>query len=206
MICAIVLAAGRSERMGTQKLLLPLDGRRVITRIVDELSLSQIDEIVVVIGKDGEQLRAALVGKPVRFVENLDAASEMLGSVRRGLRAMASACRAALVVLGDQPGLTRALVDELIRRLRSGESTIVVPGCNGHRGHPVLFDSQYFAELLTRHDDEGLRGLLNAHPNEISTVPVADVTAMEDMDTPADYERQKKLFSKTCYAETGSPP
>ena len=205
MICAIVLAAGRSERMGTQKLLLPLDGAPVITRIVDELSHSQVAEIVVVIGKDGERLRETLVGKPVRFVENPDGDSEMLGSLRCGLRAVAQACRAALVALGDQPGLTRALADELMRRFRRGESNIVLPSCNGHRGHPVLFGSQYFAELLTNHGDVGLRGLLDAHPKEISTVAVADVTAMEDMDTPADYERQKKLFAKN-YAETVSPP
>jgi molybdenum cofactor cytidylyltransferase len=196
MICAIVLAAGRSERMGTQKLLLPLGGKPVIARVVDELSCSPVDEIFVVVGSEGERLRETLIGKRVRFVENPDTAGDMLGSVRCGLRALPKDCKAALVALGDQPGITTALVDELSRCFHQGEANIVVPTCNGHRGHPVLISSQYFDEVMASHTTTGLRGFLNAHSKETLSVAASEVAAMDDMDTPADYDRQKKWFAK----------
>jgi len=201
MICAIVLAAGRSERMGTQKLLLPLEGKAVIAHIVDELSCSQVDQIHIVIGRDGNRLRETLADKPVRFIKNPDPTSDMLGSVRSGLAAVSSDCAAALVVLGDQPGITHELVNELIAAYREGEHKIIVPTCNGHRGHPVLFGSQYFDEVLTNHTTTGLRGFLDAHGKEVLRVTVSDLTAMEDMDTPGDYQRQEKLFADR-YADT----
>lgn len=205
MICAVVLAAGRSERMGTQKLLLSLGGKPVIERVVDELSRSQVDEILVVIGRDGERLKQTLAGRRVRFAENPDIASDMLESVRCGLRALPPDCKATLVVLGDQPGITRSLVDKLIQCGHHGESKLVVPTCNGHRGHPVLLGARYFDELLTDHTSAGLRGFLDAHAKEVTSVAVFDVTTMEDMDTPADYQRQEQLFADR-YAETVSPP
>lgn len=205
MICAIVLAAGRSQRMGTQKLLLPLGGKPVIARVVDELSASQVEEILVVVGSDGERMVETLIGKAVEFVENADPASDMLGSVRCGLRALSADCAAVLVVLGDQPGITRVLVDELIQCFRFDKSKIIVPTCSGHRGHPVLIGSHYFDEVLMRHTNAGLRGFLDTHANEVTNVAVSDITAMEDMDTPADYQRQERLFANR-YTDTVSPP
>ena len=204
MICAIVLAAGRSERMGAQKLLLPLGGKPLIRRVVDELSASQVGKILVVVGSDGARMRQSLTGQAVQFVQNSSAGSTMLDSVRCGLRALPPDCEAVLVALGDQPGITRLLVDALIGSFLS-ESDIIVPTCQGHRGHPVLFSSRHFSEVLTCHSATGLRGFLNAHSKEVTNVAVSDPTAMEDMDTLADYQRQEKLFAKR-YAETVSPP
>jgi len=195
MICAVVLAAGRSERMGTQKLLLPLGGKPLIARVVDEISHSHVEHVFVVIGRAGERLRAALTDKSVHLVENPDDASDMLGSVRCGLRALPTDCEAVLAVLGDQPGITRRLVDELIRRFRASESRIIVPTCNGHRGHPVLFSARYFEELLNGYNGDGLRGFLDAHTAEVSSVALPNSDGLEDMDTPADYQRQKEMFS-----------
>ena len=203
MICAVVLAAGRSQRMGTQKLLLPLGGKPVIARIVDELARSRVDKMLVVIGRDRQRLQEALAGKPVRFVENLDTESDMLGSIRCGLRELPLGCKAVLVVLGDQPGITHALVDELIGCFHRNESQIIVPSCNGHRGHPVVIGSQYFEEVLTNHSKEGLRGLLNAHSKDVRSVAVSDIAIMEDMDTPTDYQRQEKMFAGLTQKPSG---
>ncbi|HEX5223331.1 MAG TPA: nucleotidyltransferase family protein [Verrucomicrobiae bacterium] len=205
MIGAVVLAAGRSERMGTQKLLLPLGGKPIITRVVDELSASQVDEIIVVVGRDGERLREKLAGKRVRVVENVATDSDMLRSLRCALQALPRTCEAAVVALGDQPGITHALVDELIRCFHRGESKIVLPSCQGHRGHPVLLGAHYFDEIISNHTATGLRGFLDAHSKEVLRVAVSEVTAMEDVDTPADYQRQKRLF-EPGYAETVSLP
>jgi len=205
MICAVVLAAGRSERMGTQKLLLPLGGKPVIARIVDELSRSRVEEILVVTGHDRDRLHKALAGWRVQFVANPDPDSDMLHSVRCGLRALPRHCEAVFVVLGDQPGITRKLLDELIRCFRQNNSKIIVPTRDGHRGHPVLFSSQHFKELLDGYEHNGLRGFLNAHSKGVLRVPISDLNALDDMDTPADYQRQEKLFADR-YADTVSPP
>jgi len=196
MICAVVLAAGRSERMGAQKLLLPLDDKPVIAQVVDELLLSPVEQVLVVTGRDGERIRKALGSRPVQFAENPDPGSDMLGSARCGLRALPSGCEAVLVVLGDQPGITCELVSDLIRSFLERKTKIIVPMCNGHRGHPVLFSTQYCDELLDCRVEDGLRGFLDAHPGEIFLQPVANAAALEDMDTPADYERQQRQWAK----------
>jgi molybdenum cofactor cytidylyltransferase len=238
MICAVVLAAGRSERMGPQKLLLPLRGRPVIAGIVDELIRSPVQQVIVVVGRDAEPIKLALslpaergvhaasrpetrsaVGPsgdvpplPVResptgtggspvptttFVSNPDPDGDMLSSVRCGLRALPASCEAVLVVLGDQPGVTRKLVGDLIRAFRaqppeSGTPNrkIIVPTHAGRRGHPLLFAARYRDEILTRYDGVGLHGLLAAHPEVVAELEVFTAVELADMDTPEDYQRQ----------------
>ncbi|TAK92798.1 MAG: nucleotidyltransferase family protein [Verrucomicrobia bacterium] len=189
MICAVVLAAGRSERMGTQKLLLPLGGKPVIARIVDELRQSSHDRIVVVVGRDGEKVRHALAGRDVTFATNPDFNGDMLSSIRCGLRATLPDCEAALIVLGDQPNLTAQLVEKLTRAFADMPGKIIVPANGGHRGHPLLIPTRLAAELLTGYEKTGLRGLLDAHAAEVCRIEVADSALLEDMDTPEDYQR-----------------
>jgi molybdenum cofactor cytidylyltransferase len=187
MICAIVLAAGRSERMGTQKLLLPIGGKPVITGIVDEIQQSPLQLTIVVTGHDGKVIQAALKGREATFVENPEPQGDMLSSIRCGLRAIPEQCTAVLVVLGDQPGINAELVFKLIDVFTSSGRGIVVPTHLGHRGHPVLIAARFRDELLRQHDDLGLRGLLDVHHREIQQVEVAN--AMADIDTPEDYQR-----------------
>ncbi len=188
MICAIVLAAGRSDRMGTQKLLLPLGGQPVITRIVDELIRSPLQQTIVVTGRDGEKIQQAVVGRAVTFTTNPETEGDMLSSVRCGLRTLPATCEAVLVVLGDQPGITHELVAELVRTLRQTKKGIIVPTCEGSRGHPLLFAVRFCDEVLTCFDGEGLHALLTAHPEEVCELAVSTPSALEDMDTPEDYQ------------------
>jgi molybdenum cofactor cytidylyltransferase len=192
MICAIVLAAGRSLRMGAQKLLLPLGGKPVIARIVDELQLSPLQETVVVVGRDSEKVQHALKGRALSFVTNPNFADDMLSSVRCGLRTVPSGCGAVLIVLGDQPNITSQLIGRLIRAFKKSGRGIIVPAHNGQRGHPLLIATRFRDELLSRHEGVGLRGLLDAHPQEVLRVEIADAAALEDMDTPEDYQRQSR--------------
>jgi molybdenum cofactor cytidylyltransferase len=195
MICAVVLAAGRSERMGRQKLLLPLGGKPVITRVVDELLRGSVDLILIVVGRDGGLIREALCDRPVQIIENSDPDSDMLGSIRCGLCVLPVTCEGILVSVGDQPGISGELVEEMIRCFHKGEFRIVAPVLEGSRRHPILFSAQFREELLNHHDGNGLRGLLEAHPEQVFQLAVSDRSEIEDMDTPEDYERQLKLFS-----------
>ncbi len=188
MITAIVLAAGRSRRMGRQKLLLPLGDGTVISRIVDEILASPVDEVLVVVGQDRDGIERALDGRPVRTVDNPDTEGDMLSSVRCGLLA-AGQTDAVLAVLGDQPGITRHLVAHLVSAFDSQADRIVVPTFEGKRGHPLLFSASYRQEILESFGDSGLRGLLGAHPQAICELAVPSPEILENMNLPQDYRR-----------------
>lgn len=196
MIAAIVLAAGRSRRMGTQKVLLPFGGGTVISHIADEVLRSRLDRLVVVAGQDAAAIAQALADRPVGVVANPDPEGDMLSSVRCGLLALPPDAEGVLLALGDQPAITAVLVDRLVGALRESGSGIVVPAYGGRRGHPLLFSGVYRAELLSRHDDVGLRGLLQAHPKDVREVPVADAWVLADMDVPADYQRELERLKR----------
>ena len=197
MICAIVLAAGRSSRMGVQKLLLPFAGKTVISHIVDQLLASTVDRIFVVAGHQPERISTELSGRPISIVHNADYDCGMLSSVRCGLHSLPKRCKAVLVAIGDQPSISTELVNLMIRSFDAGQKKILVPCYEGKRGHPVLFSSLYREEVLTRYDDVGLRGLLHAHPDEVFELTVSTPSVLSDMDYPEDYRRELTALNKT---------
>ena len=190
MICAVVLAAGLSSRMGVQKMLLPFGDKTVITHIVDQLLASTVDKVYVVVGHQPERISAELSGRAVSIVKNPNYKSGMLSSVRCGLENLPEKCRAVLVVLGDQPSITTELVDQMLKSFAKTEKTILVPLHKGKRGHPILFSSQYRDEILTHYGDVGLRGLLHSHPDDIYELSISNASVLFDMDYPEDYRRE----------------
>lgn len=193
MICAIVLAAGLSSRMGVQKLLLPFGGKTVISHIVDQLLASTVSEVNVVVGHQAERISAELSGRAVSIVNNPNYKSGMLSSVRCGLQSLPEKCRAVMVVLGDQPSITSELIDKMLQSLAATEKSILVPLHKGKRGHPILFSSLYRDEILTQYDDVGLRGLLHGHCDDIFELAVSTASVLCDMDCPEDYRRELGL-------------
>ena len=190
MICAILLAAGESRRMGSQKLLLPFGSSTVIAHIVDQLLRSLVDKVFVVLGHDAERIAEELSGRPINVVPNPNYKTGMLSSVRCGLQALPQQCEAVMVMLGDQPAITSELVDEMVRSFTSADKGILVPLYRGKRGHPILFSEHYRNEILTRYDNVGLRGLLHAHPDDIFELGVSAPRVLSDMDFPEDYRRE----------------
>ena len=195
--CAIVLAAGRSRRMGTQKLLLPVGGRPVIARVVDELLQCALERVVVVLSPSGAPLRQALSGRNVEFVLNPAADSEMLDSLRCGLRALAEECDQVLVMPADHPGLSAAVVNRLIEAARDSSRGILVPVWQRRRGHPLLLATRYREELLCRYDSVGLRGLLGAHPDDVLEVESPTPAILQDLDTLAEYAAVIESYGQT---------
>jgi len=196
MICAVVLAAGLSRRMGVQKLLLPFAGKTVIAHLVDQILAGAVDEVHVVVGHEVERVRRESSDRHVTIVSNPDYESGMLSSVRCGLAAVPAECRAVLVALGDQPSLTPRLIDLMVRSFEETEKRILVPSYNGRRGHPVLFSHDYRDEILTRYDDVGLRGLLHAHPDDVFELGVSTSAVLSDMDYPEDYRRELRSIDE----------
>ena len=189
MICAIVLAAGRSRRMGTQKLLLPYGGQTVIGQVVDQVLGGPIDRLVVVTGCDHDRVVAALAGRELSFVHNPEPEAEMLSSVRCGLGALPVGCEAVLVVLGDQPAIRGEIVRGLVDAYRESRKAIVVPVHGGRRGHPVLFATRFVDDVQGRYDDVGLKGLLEEHADDVLEVEAESDSVLMDLDTPEEYRR-----------------
>ena len=194
MICAIVLAAGQSKRMGAQKLLLPWGGTTIISHIVDQLLQTALDRIVLVTGYDEALVSTELSGQSVILVHNPHYRSGMLSSVRCGIKALPSDCHAALVTLGDQPMISSPLIDQMITAFDPQDKQILVPLYQGQRGHPLLFSRCYFSEVLTQFDNVGLRGLLQVHAQDILELKVSTPSVLGDIDHPEDYERERRLF------------
>jgi molybdenum cofactor cytidylyltransferase len=189
MIRAIVLAAGRSRRMGTQKLLLPYGGTTVLGRVVDGLRASGAGSVLVVVNAQSGPVAEEAVRHGAEVAANPEPDAEMLSSVRCGLGAI-GACEAVLVALGDQPSITSKLVDAMISAYAETGKGIVAPVYGGKRGHPLLFSARYRDEILSRYGEAGLRGLLAAHPEDVFEMAVSTDAVLSDMDIPADYRRE----------------
>jgi molybdenum cofactor cytidylyltransferase len=180
---AIVLAAGLSRRMGANKLLMPVAGVSMVARAVDALVASPARPIVVVVGHQAAEVRAALAGRAVTFVANPDYAAGLSTSLRAGVAALADV-DGAVVCLGDMPWVraehVRALVDAFDP---AAGRTICVPVHQGKRGNPVLIGARHFPALGRLTGDVGARALIEEHADEVCAVPVADGGVTLDVDT-----------------------
>jgi molybdenum cofactor cytidylyltransferase len=193
MIPGIVLAAGKSSRMGQTKALMPLaDGGTFLSRIVSTLIESGLKEIVVVVGADADAIRSLVLkaSLPVRVTDNPEYERGQLSSLLRGLDAVDCAgVNAALVTLTDIPLVTAETVRALLDEYRPGETLIVRPASRGRHGHPVIFDRALFGELRRANPSEGAKQVVHAHTAEILDVETADEGAFTDIDTPEQYAR-----------------
>ena len=174
--------------MGEQKLLLPVGERPMVRRVVDAALGSRAAWTIVVVGHKSEAVVDALEGAPVIVVTNAEYADGMSTSLQAGLRASAGRCDAAIFLLGDQPYVTSALIDEMIDRFVSTDAAIVRPAVCGRPANPVLIGAALFAEIVEQRGDVGGREIVERHSAEVSLVSVDDPRVCIDIDSPQDYE------------------
>ncbi len=191
MISALVLAAGRSTRMGRLKQLLPFGGHTIIEQVVTTLLASPVDEVVVVTGCDAERVSEALQAYPVRCVFNPDfAAGEMISSVQVGLRALGSDVTAALLAVGDQPQIEGRIIEQVLAAWRAGPvDRIVIPSYQMRRGHPMVLPRCVWPAVWALGWQDSLRSLWRDHAGQIEHVVVDTPSILGDLDTPEDYRR-----------------
>lgn len=182
----IVLAAGLATRMGAFKQLLPLGDQSLIESVVDQLC-SRLERVVVVLGHRAEEVAGVLAGRPVQCVYNPDYPLGMSTSVQCGIRG-AGPASAYLICLGDQPRLA-ALLEPLLMAAAQSPKGILIPTYRGRRGHPLLIRNTYVEEIMSLSPDQGLNTVTRAHRHDTLEVPVDESGALEDLDTPADYQQ-----------------
>jgi molybdenum cofactor cytidylyltransferase len=184
-VAAIVLAAGSSSRMAPHNKLLVPDraGKAMIARVVDNALASAARPVIVVTGHREAEIRAALGGRPVRFVTAADYADGLSASLRAGIAAVPEEAAGALICLGDMPLVTGRMIDRLIETHDADEGRwVVAPTGNGKLGNPVLWDRRYFAEIAALSGDSGARKLLERHADATATVELGD-SVLRDFDT-----------------------
>ena len=193
MIPAIVLAAGKSTRMGRPKAMLPLEGGDTfLTRIVRTFLDAEIDDVVVVVGADAGVIVDAFEasGLAARFVENTEFEQGQLSSLLAGLRVVdRPGLAAALVTLVDVPFVAVSTVRAVVDRYRQTHAPIVRPVSGTRHGHPVLIDRSLFAAIRAAEPSAGAKEVVRAHASSAGDVEVEDEGAFADIDTPDQYDR-----------------
>ncbi|MGH6961868.1 MAG: NTP transferase domain-containing protein, partial [Dongiaceae bacterium] len=185
-IAAIVLAAGRSSRMGAaNKLLTDVDGAPMVRRAVEAATASHARPVIVVTGNEQGKVQAALRGCKATFVHNPRFAEGMSTSLQAGLAALPANVDGALVCLGDMPLVTATAIDRLIGAFNPIEGrAICVPTWNGKRGNPVLWDRRFFSEIAGLAGDVGAKHLIGEHADLVAEVAMPDDAVLTDIDTP----------------------
>lgn len=194
-VSAILLAAGLSQRLGRNKLLLEVGGEPAVRRTAQALLGSKAAEVIAVTGHEREKIEEALAGLPVRFAHNTRFAEGQGGSLQTGLAAADPGAAGYLFALGDQPFLTAGLVDRLIGAFgaEAPPPLVAAPFAGGKRGNPVLFSAELKAGLAAVSGDRGAREIIEKvrteSPGRFRAVEAEDADLFLDIDTEADYKR-----------------
>jgi molybdenum cofactor cytidylyltransferase len=192
-IAAVVLAAGRSTRMGpVNKLIAEIGGQPLVRIAVQEALKSHASPVIVVTGHQREKVEAALDGLNVRFVHNPDYAEGLGTSLRTGIAAVPKEADGAIICLGDMPQVDAALIDKLIAAVDPARGAlVVVPTIGGKRGNPVVWSRRFFPDLMAITGDIGARHLIGNYPEAVVEVAVDGDAALIDVDTPESFSAVK---------------
>jgi molybdenum cofactor cytidylyltransferase len=193
-VAAVVLAAGRSTRMGTaNKLLADIGGVPMVRLVVQAALASRARPVLVVTGHQAGAVAAALSGLEGMLVTNPDFATGLASSLKAGVRALPGDCDGALVLLGDMPRIAPEHLDRLIEAFESEKgAAIVVPVHGGRQGNPVLWPAKHFPELLQLEGDAGAKRLLTAHAREVREVDLGTDAIFVDVDTPDALDSERR--------------
>jgi molybdenum cofactor cytidylyltransferase len=185
-ISAIILAAGKSVRMGQQKMLMPWGNTTVLGKVIETLQTAGVEDITLVTNST-----TAIQITNYKLPITLNDGGEMLTSIQLGLQAQKPSAEATLICLGDQPQIEERSVRSVCDVFRQNKSSIVVPSYQMRRGHPWLIARELWDEVLQMRAPESMRDFLNAHRDDIFYVDYDSPSILQDLDTPADYLKYK---------------
>ena len=186
----VVLAAGASRRMGRPKQLLPVNGRPLLELVLAHAGGSRLDEVIVVLGAHADEIRERIDPGRARTVVNPDHASGMASSLRLGLASLGDDVQRAVVILGDQPAISAALLDQLLDLQGSSGLPAAALSFEGLLHPPVVLGRELWGDLASLEGDVGCRAVIRARPELVAALPaVGGGLHPLDVDTPEDYDR-----------------
>lgn len=190
MISIVVLAAGRSQRFGSNKLLEKVNDKTMIEKVVDATFKSKVDKVVVVIGFEAEKITEALAAYNCAFILNEEYEKGQSYSVIAGVAAVARESEAVLILPGDIALITSKAIDQVVDEYWISRDPIVVASYKGRLGHPILFGKGLLKEVLEiKEENQGLRHLLRKYSQQIKKVDVDSPEVLIDIDTKEDFEK-----------------
>jgi CTP:molybdopterin cytidylyltransferase MocA len=176
--------------MGTQKLLLPFDDKTIVEKTLENILNSGIENIVVVLGANHSEIRDVLNLLPVQTVINDQFKDGMHTSIIAGVKALPDEAKAVMIFLGDQPFIPPITIQNVIDAWNTSGKSIIIPLCDGKRGHPPLYDTSLRDEILNLDREVGLRSVALKFPDKICEVETFCPTIVRDIDTPEEYLRE----------------
>ena len=184
-IAALLLAAGRSSRMGSNKLLEPVDGTPMVVRTAQRLLSSQARPVIAVLGNEADKVEAALGKLPLQRVRNPAFAEGLSTSLKAGLAALPDEIDGVIICLGDMPLITGRDINKLIAAFNPLEGrAIIVPMRQGKRGNPVLWAKRFLPEMAELAGDVGAKHLIGEHAELVCEVEMDSDGVLVDIDTP----------------------
>jgi molybdenum cofactor cytidylyltransferase len=184
-VAAVVLAAGQGTRMGGAKMTALLGGRPLVRYPHEAAAESTASPLITVVGHEAAQVVAALAGIETQIVDNADHAKGMSTSLKAGLGSVPESAVGALILLGDMPHVTPAIINRLIAAFAAKpDAKAVVPMVGGQRGNPILIGRSLFEAVLKLEGDVGARKLLDAAGDDVVEVAIDDAAVLTDVDTP----------------------
>jgi molybdenum cofactor cytidylyltransferase len=196
-ISGLILGAGASQRLGPPKQLLPFRGSTMLGWVVNQAQrAAALDEVVVVLGRAADELRERVDFGGARVVENPVFTEGCSSSYRAGIAALDQQSSAIMIILGDQPGITRDIIDRLADEWRKTEPPIALCSYRGRKGHPMIFAQPMFDRLKELHGDKAAWKLVDANTDSLHEVQF-NIPFPEDINTSEDFERLATTSEKT---------
>jgi molybdenum cofactor cytidylyltransferase len=194
---ALVLAAGASTRFLGTKQIAVLGGKSLVERALDVVPKAKVRETVVVLGHEAEAVAAAMrPGRPVKVIVNAGYRTGMGSSIRAGVLSLASDTAGVLLLLADQPFVTRSLLTRMLQAFETegSKSKIVAAAYGDLVTPPVIFPRMYFRELVGLRRDRGARSVIERHRASLLLVGVRTRQTLADVDTREEFEAARRLL------------
>ena len=184
MLAAVILSGGASSRMGSPKALLAYQGRPFLEHLLEVTAHRQIGVRRVVLGAHAEPIAKAIDLKPDEIVINEDWEKGQLTSIQAALRSLPPGTDGIILCLIDHPLISADLVQELIACFYKSRRPIVLPLYQGRRGHPVIFSSSVYDELLHAPLETGARAVVWAHSGEVEEMRTNEEGCVLNLNDP----------------------